>query len=405
MRVMVQHRVHKQKVKKLLAATQEVFEAVVLPNGGILAAPVGFPVYPAGVENYNFVWIRDACFVLAALVRLGNPKPAEGFFRWLLERAEDFQETGFLANAYAPHGPYQGSRLSLEEVQIPPALQAERQKFNFYGLQFQPDQYGHLLWAVYFYLTHLKKPPNSTIQELVRVIVRGLESFWQGDSFTIPYFNLWEDYIARPQDKANFAYTLAIIWQGLEMCSKVLKLPGRAVQLKEEFRTAFQKCFGEAGERCLPVSYLYQGSSQADTGAAQYDSVIAGLVWPSRAIRPTDKQFLARVRQVEIANSTDSGGLKRHPQGGYSGRLQAGRYILDGEGAWPIINFWFAILWSQAGETEKALRYFNWVLDRVDRYIPEQIFDDPAKPSITPLAWSHAMFVFAADFLGLLKEG
>lgn len=394
----------KEQVKRLLKSTHQVFEAVALPNGGILAAPVGWQEYPSGVENYNFVWVRDAAFVLAAAALLGNPKPAESFFKWLLERAENFRESGFMANAYTPNGAYQGSRLSLDQIEIPPQLQAERREFNFYGLQFQPDQYGHLLWAVHFYLTHFNKKPDSTIKELVEVIVRGLENFWEGDHFNIPYFNLWEDYIAYPQDKAHFAYTLAIIWQGLESCSKVLKLPKPGLQIKEEFKAAFQKCFAGGGEECLPVSYLYKGASKQDSGAAQYDSVIAGLVWPAQAISPTDRRFLKAVKQTEKVNGTGSGGLKRHPQGGYSGRLQAGRYIMDGEGAWPIINFWFAILWSRVGEKDKALGFFNWVLERVDKYIPEQIFDDPAKPSITPLAWSHAIFVFAAYFLGLLEQ-
>jgi GH15 family glucan-1,4-alpha-glucosidase len=56
------------------------------------------------------------------------------------------------------------------------------------------------------------------------------------------------------------------------------------------------------------------------------------------------------------------------------------------------------------GEKEKALKYFNWVNEKsLNGYLPEQIRKD--KPaSIIPLAWSHAMFVIAATFLGMLKQ-
>jgi len=54
-------------------------------------------------------------------------------------------------------------------------------------------------------------------------------------------------------------------------------------------------------------------------------------------------------------------------------------------------------------EKEKALKYFNWVNERsLNGYLPEQIKND--KPaSIIPLAWSHAMFVIATNFLKILK--
>ncbi len=395
--------VDKKKVKRLVKSSHKVFDDVAQPNGAIIAAPSGFKEYPPGLENYNFVWVRDAAFVISAATLLGKPQIAENFFRWMLERAENFAESGFMANAYAPHGPYQGTRLSLETIDIPEEIREQRRAFNFYGLQFQPDQYGHLLWAVHFYLNTTGRRPSEAVQELVRVIVNGLREFWDNDHFTIPYFNLWEDYIAYPQDKAHFAYTLAIIWQGLEMCSSTLKLPKEGLQLKEEFKTTFHKCFGDDGEQCLPVSYLYRGDNQEHTGAAEYDAVLAGLCWPARAVGATDKGFINAIREIENENKTASGGLKRHPEGGYSGRLREGQYIMDGEGAWPILHFWFAILWNEAGDREKALHYFNWVLERTGRYLPEQIFDDPDKPSITPLAWSHAMFVFAAYYLGFLK--
>ena len=39
--------------------------------------------------------------------------------------------------------------------------------------------------------------------------------------------------------------------------------------------------------------------------------------------------------------------------------------------------------------------------DRVEDYIPEQIFDNDIQVSVSPLAWSHVMFLIAGRFLKL----
>ncbi len=54
------------------------------------------------------------------------------------------------------------------------------------------------------------------------------------------------------------------------------------------------------------------------------------------------------------------------------------------------------------GKKEEAMKYYNKVIDLVDKYIPEQIFDNKIQKSISPLCWSHAMFVIATKELGCL---
>jgi GH15 family glucan-1,4-alpha-glucosidase len=59
-----------------------------------------------------------------------------------------------------------------------------------------------------------------------------------------------------------------------------------------------------------------------------------------------------------------------------------------------------SIYYSLKGERDKAEGYFWWVLDKVDEHIPEQIFDNPLQVSVSPLLWSHAMFIISSKFLG-----
>jgi GH15 family glucan-1,4-alpha-glucosidase len=61
-----------------------------------------------------------------------------------------------------------------------------------------------------------------------------------------------------------------------------------------------------------------------------------------------------------------------------------------------------AIYFRLHNDKETALKYFNWPLQRIDKYMPEQIFKDKTKPSVCPLVWSHSMFIIAAKHLGYL---
>ena len=79
-----------------------------------------------------------------------------------------------------------------------------------------------------------------------------------------------------------------------------------------------------------------------------------------------------------------------------------GMHRKKGGGAWPLLNFWLSIYWAKRGDLEKAKRYYDWVLDQTDGFLPEQIFDNDIQVSVSPLLWSHSMFVIASRALGNL---
>jgi GH15 family glucan-1,4-alpha-glucosidase len=60
-------------------------------------------------------------------------------------------------------------------------------------------------------------------------------------------------------------------------------------------------------------------------------------------------------------------------------------------------------LLSIQGDREKAEKCYQWVLEKMigNAYLPEQIFENNIQVSVSPLLWSHAMFVLAAKQLGL----
>lgn len=54
------------------------------------------------------------------------------------------------------------------------------------------------------------------------------------------------------------------------------------------------------------------------------------------------------------------------------------------------------------GKKEEAMKYYRKVINSIDKFIPEQIFDNNIQKCVSPLGWSHAMFVLASKELGFL---
>jgi len=117
--------------------------------------------------------------------------------------------------------------------------------------------------------------------------------------------------------------------------------------------------------------------------------------------------LVSREKALPIVNSIinncklDGNGIMRYPKDVYDGSLKDGWYVKKGAGAWPLLNFLATCCYAKIGQNKKAEVLYNWVLDRVDNYIPEQIHADKS-PSITPLCWSHAMFILATKELNVL---
>jgi len=71
-----------------LSMSLDVIRDCVVANGAVVAANSDRLDYPRDVQSYRYVWPRDAAFMCVAARRAGIRDFQEGFFRWLLHRAE-----------------------------------------------------------------------------------------------------------------------------------------------------------------------------------------------------------------------------------------------------------------------------------------------------------------------------
>jgi GH15 family glucan-1,4-alpha-glucosidase len=345
------------KIRRILKISKSVIRRHSLGNGAIVASNPKDPDYPKGAKNYFYVWPRDASFACVACDLIGIRKIPEKFFNWCWD-VENFKDNGKLYMRYHTDG-------------------------RMYGRQFQPDQAGALLWALQH---HSRVWKTDKFNDLVDKVADGICSSWNGKCFGRSY-DMWEEKIAFPKKMENFTYSLAINIKGLEAAMEIVGTKPRWSGCVDQMRQEIKKSY-DAKTGCF--ARKFNGDFDRTV-----DSSLLGLVWPSGLIKPKNPAMQRTVSKILETNSTEDGGIMRYRGDRYAGFLKR----KEG-GTWPVLNFWLSIYYTKARDRKKALKYFNWVIERVEGKLPEQIKD--GKPaSINPLVWSHSMFIIAGKLLEL----
>jgi glucoamylase len=382
------------KLKELLKTTEEVFEKVSFPNGAITASNLSFKCYPKDVKSYEYVWPRDSSYICVAADALGKHEIPRKFFEWCLNYAEDFMDKGvFTFHKFFVHGRATGDwdiPIEIKDVKNRTVVQRikSQTKVRIYNSNFQPDQTGSLLWAIE---EHSKYEDVSQFKDMIKNAANGICKYWKGTTFKIPAHDLWEERTAWPKLNQTLTYSVAMCMRGLEAAEHLCGKKKEWNKCIEEMKIILDKSY-------LPRvhHFIRENGKKIDS---KIDSSMLGLVWPANAFDAKDPRIIQTVEQIE-RKCVKNGGIYRYPNDVWDGRISNHTILLGGAGAWPVLNFWMSIYQSLAGNEEKALKYFNWVIERTEKYFPEQIKN--GKPiSIIPLAWSHAMFVIAAQYLNL----
>ena len=354
------------KIKKLIAKSKEIIRDSALENGAIIAANSDKHYYPRQAKDYHYVWPRDAAYICVAAQLAGITDIQEPFFAWLEERPERFKKEGKLFANYSTNG-----RVKID--------------------QFQPDQAGSMLWAIYeFYRKDLKQAEKQEV--LIRRLADGLSDDWKGNFFFTNTVDLWEEGNRKTSTRIenNHTYSLAACARGLLLAD--LMVGGkRWVEIAKQMTNKINEAY-------LPDQRVFV-RNHGKIDDLNIDASLIGLVYPFDIIKADDPKIISTVEQIE-KKIVFNGGVHRYQFDYYDGEGSA----QEGGGAWPVLNFWLAIYWQMAGDKNKAENYYQWVVDKVkdDNLIPEQIFND-FREGIKPLAWSHAMFIIASYYLGKLN--
>ncbi len=304
------------------------------------AATTSLPECLGGVRNwdYRFCWIRDATFVLVALINAGYREEARQWRAWLLR-----------AVAGCP-----------EQLQILYGLRGERRILEYeaswlrgYGgaqpvrignaasTQFQLDVYGETVDSLY---QARRGGFGSEEQEweIARAVIRAAESRWRESDQ-----GLWE---TRGEPR-NFVHSKVLAWVAFD----------RGVRAIEEFGVTgpverWRRVRDEIREDVLTHGFdATRGTFTQSYGSRELDA--ATLLIPLVGfLPPDDERVLGTIRAVERELMRD-GFLLRYspPDASVDG-------FPPGEGAFLACNFWLADAYTLVGRHDDAVALFERML-------------------------------------------
>jgi len=359
------------KEEDLINATKRILKDASVENGAIVAANTDKKYYPRDVSPYRYVWVRDASFVCVAADILGIEIQSD-FFQWCLERAEGFDREGVFYQRYHTNGAKAGG-------------------------QFQPDQTGTLLWAIWHHYTSQQRTEDAVeFKDLIEKAADGICKLWYRNHFTVQTYDLWEERCTFPDLEDNHTYSLAA-------CARELRCADAMVEIKNKSENKkWLRCAKEMEETLNKGYDTKRGYFLRTFGKISdytVDASVLGLVYPFEVCNADEQRMVNTVHAIE-KKIVEYGGVHRYEKDFYDGWTQEGTLRRKGAGAWPLLNFWMSIYYARRGEKEKAKRYHEWVLNHLESpYIPEQIFGNTLQKSVCPLAWAHAMFAINTNFL------
>ncbi|MEK6969042.1 MAG: glycoside hydrolase family 15 protein [Nanoarchaeota archaeon] len=390
----------KTQISELLKISKTVIADCALPNGAIVAANSSKSYFPKEAKNYRYVWPRDALYICMAANILGL-NIEEKFFSWCM-KAEGWKQTGLFYEKYFVNG--------------------KKARHHF-----QPDQTGSILIALFNYYKHTqKKCSGDKFEELIKKSAEGLCKVWDTDHFKIVTQDLWEERLCFPDLEENFTYSLAICSRGLFCANELIPNPNW-LKTAQEMKNVLLNNFKDQ-------NYFYRSAGKIND--LRVDASLLGLVWPSRIIKADGKRMKKTVQLIE-KKLVKTFGLYRYEHDNYDGWMYKNNtsnemHRKKGAGYWPLLNFWMTIYYAQKykdisgtpkickiferlekssgsnnlNDRKKAAEYYHKVLSdltiRNTHFIPEQIFNNNIQVAVSPLCWSHAMFVIATKKLGFV---
>lgn len=422
------------KIERLIQTSKEVILDCSLDNGGIVAANSTKASYPEGVQNYFYVWPRDAAFACIAADTLGLHNVPEKFFDWCQKRAID--KNGLLWHRYEPNGVRSGFIISEwynvdlaigpKYVQTPHGIKIENYlgqftKYvhpdgtyasGFARSQLQPDQNALVLWAIKEH-SQFNKQVSKDHKQLIEKLTDGICSLWNKDKNTYRYLyhDPWEEKIGFPG--INITYDVATDILGL---NSALKLTDQPKQEWRETLSSMQKALENSHDRQNKLWKAVSGSDfqkesykkvftdnlvNQDLFNPEIDISLLSLIYPTSLINKEEGKVLV---DTLIKNLRRGNGLIRYPGDKFEGQRLLEKYGEERKGnIWPFFNFWTSIALSKLGFKEESYKYYSWAIQDTKDYIPEQIDENGNYKGASPLCWAHSMFVLASKELGFLS--
>ncbi|RAV11238.1 glycoside hydrolase family 15 protein [Paenibacillus contaminans] len=350
----------------MIRESYKVLDRLRLPHGLYLASTS---------DHYRYVWLRDSVYMSLPYLDKADGTFEKAFHR-ILDLLTDYEWKLDLIVGQKPvyEWEYLHARYSSSDVR-----------------EIHSEPWGHvqhdMIGAILFGIGTGESKGRQVIRsvkdlELVGKLIRYLEriEYWRD-----PDNGMWEE--GRELHSSSIGACVA----GLDAVQRLVQVPQRLIDLgREALRT------------------LYPRESESKPA----DLAQLSLVYPYRLL--TGERGEAIVRQVEEQLLRERGVIRYSGDSYYSvleeehGRGHDQAFYKGSEAEWTFGLPWLALCWLELGDRNKAMDYVRQTERAMVEpgVLPELFFAGTAEPNPnTPLGWSSAMYILAAEALERAQAG
>jgi GH15 family glucan-1,4-alpha-glucosidase len=304
-------------------------------HGSTVAAPTfGLPEELGGERNwdYRYTWIRDASFMLRALMRLGYHEEAEAFFRWLERRCCEASPGGPLRIMYGLDG---RSELQEEVLDHFEGYRGSRpvRVGNAAHRQLQLDIYGELFDAIQLY-DNLRRPVTYDTWTRLVAMLDWLEGHWH-----LPDEGIWEVRGGRQE----FLFSRVMCWVAFDRALELARKRAFPAPLahwrrvRDRIRADIETHFWNPSLQCYTQ---FKGGRAVDA---------ACLLMPMLGfLSPNDTRWFFTLKRIEDQLVQDSLVFR------YDTDRAADDGLHGGEGTFSMCSFWYVECIARSGDLQKA---------------------------------------------------
>lgn len=347
------------------------------PTGGVIAAPTtSLPEVPSGERNwdYRYCWLRDATFLLLALLQAGYLEEAMAWREWLLRAAAG--DAAKLQPLYGIAG--ESHVLEWEAGWLPGFNGAKPVRIgNAAHDQFQLDGYGEILDVL-----HQARENKVALSEeswrLQGALADYIDAVWSK-----PDAGIWES----RGPLRHFTHSKVMAWVGLERCVRAAERYGLGGNVDAWRRAAGairSEVMARGFNRRLGSFTREYDSDELDASALLFAQV--GF------IEPDDPRMVGTVKAIETG-LIQEGFVRRYD----TAVSEDG--VRGAEGAFLPCSYWLADAYSLQGRTADARALFERLLSlRNDLGLLSEEYDTDAGELIGnfPQALSHVGLINTA---------
>ncbi len=356
-------------------------------NGGGITAANDHDIIQFARDTYSYIWPRDGAVAAWALDMADHFETTQAYFDFC---RRVITKEGYFLHKYNPDG-------SLASSWHPWLGKSGKQ------LPIQEDETGLVLWALWKHLDRFRDV--EWMKDKYRgLVVRAADwmTSYRDPSTGLPHpsYDLWEERYG------VHAFTVAAVWAGLVAASRFAYRFNEG-HLGQKWKTAADGILA-AAERHLyrpELGRFVRTVTPREDGGLGIDPTIdASLygLWYFGMFPPDDPRIARTMEAVQdrLRVRTEVGGMARYEDDPYYRAVEGDERVPGNP--WFVCTLWIA-QWRIATAKSRedlapALEILRWVASRAlqSGVLGEQVHPFTDLPlSVSPLTWSHAVFVAA----------